>query len=277
MKSGHNRRGFSGVAKPKPGQIVIVPEDERLMESAPYINSMINLPSWFKSSGKHKGSIRKCAGTQDLLTMGVTIPMWTNVHFRPSPIGLGWEFAMGDFATEPVKFVNNPFPYESTGSCPMTNVRKIENSEYPKLVNPWCFITAPGWSSMILPIPYEPNEHYEVLPAVVHTDFYHNVNIVLNLKNDQPFTIKWNTPVARIIPFKREPELTEIIFEKEESFKLVTGRGFGSGFIMPIGHIVGDRSDAGKAYRQEKAKMDECVRGSEEQESRGWKALFRKK
>lgn len=276
MKYGRNR-GFSGIRRPKPGQIVVIPEDERLMESAPYVNSMINLPGWFKSSGKHRGSIRKCAGTQDLLTMGLTIPMWTNIHFRPSPIGLGWEYAMGDFSAEPLKFVNSPFSYESTGSCPMTNIRKIENSEYPKLVNPWCFVTAPGWSSMILPIPYEPNENYDILPAVVHTDFYHNVNIVLNLKNDQPFMIRWNTPLARIIPFKRTPELTEVIFETEDKFKLATGRGLGSGYIMPIGHLVSDRSDAGKAYRQEKVKMDETVRQAEEKESNRWKDIFRKK
>lgn len=220
--------------KVKPGQILFVPQDNRLIESAPILNSVSSMPSWFRKIGKQPGSVRRCAGTIDLLAAGVTLPAWTNFRFRPEPGGKAWEQAADDFS--PPANINNiaGFPFESTGSCPMTDVRKLETGQYPKLVNPWRFKTAPGWSTLMIPIYWEPNENYTVVPAIVNTDIYHLMNVVLNITGDSPFSIDFGTPLAQLIPFKRSSDFSEIIMADESEFKYYSTSGFGMGHVSPF-------------------------------------------
>ena len=233
--------------KVKPGVIRFTPIDNRLMESPPVVNSVTNPPSWFKLVGKHQGSIRKCAGTIDLLAAGVTLPAWTNFRFRPDGQG-GWETGGDEFS--PPAGINNisGFP-ESTGQCPMTSVRKLETGQYPKIVNPWRFETAPGWSTLILPIYWEPDENYTVVPAIVHTDFYHLANIVLNITTDSAFGIRQGKSIAQLIPFKRNADFERIDFNDESYFKYVATTGFG------MGHVAPHEGTAGP-YRREKIRVD---------------------
>lgn len=234
--------------KVKPGVIRFTPVDNRLMESPPVVNSISTPPSWFKMIGKQPGSIRKCAGTIDFLAAGVTLPAWTNFRFRPDAQG-GWETGGDDFS--PPAGISNisGFGYESTGECPMTSVRKIETGQYPKIVNPWRFETAPGWSTLILPVYWEPNENYSVVPAIVHTDFYHLANVVLNITTDSAFGIRQGTPLVQLIPFKRNSDFEQIDFNDESYFKYVATTGFGMGHIAP-------RDGTAGPYRREKMRVD---------------------
>ena len=124
--------------KVKPGVIRFTPVDNRLMESPPTVNSISQPPQWFRQIGKHQGSLRKCAGTIDFLSAGVTLPAWTNFRFRPDGNG-GWEHGADEFSPEAGIANISGFGYESTGECPMTSVRKLETGQYPKIVNPWRF------------------------------------------------------------------------------------------------------------------------------------------
>jgi hypothetical protein len=142
----------------------------------------------------------------------------------------------------------------------MTGVRKIETGQYPKLVNPWRMETAPGWSTLILPCYWEPSEDYTVVPAIVHTDFYHAINIVLNLTGDRPFALKYNTPIAQLIPFKRDSDFTKVLFNDESEFKYYASTGFGSGFISP--------KETGATYRKERIRVD--ARLKEDNKRRWW-------
>lgn len=221
------------------------------MEMAPFANSLTTMPSWFKRITKHPGSLRRCVGTVDLLSAGVTLPLWTNYRFRPGSSG-SWEFAADDFSPPGNVNVVQAFPYESTGQCPVTDVRKLETGQYPKLVTPWRIETAPGWSTMIIPPYWEPNSDYTVLPAIVHTDYYHVVNVVLNILTDKPFTVKYGTQIAQLIPFKRDGDFSEVLFEDESNFKHVATRGFGMGSIMP-------QDGTGVPYRKERTKVDKML------------------
>lgn len=224
--------------KLQPGEIRFTPMDNRLMEMPPFINTVTNSPSWFKRIGKSQGSLRACAGTIDLLSAGATLPMWTNYYFRLDPTGKDWEMASDDMSPEANINRVSAFSHGSTGSCPITSVRAVETGSYPKLVNPWRIETAPGWSSLIVPIYWEPNLNYDVVPAIVHTDFYHTANIVLNIKTDLEFMIKFGTPMVQIIPFKRSGDFEKIYFRDESDFKYVATRGFGMGHISPRAHTA---------------------------------------
>lgn len=247
--------------KLKPGQIRFTPLDNRQMDMPPYVNSLTKLPPWFKRISKHPGSLRRCVGTVDMLSAGVTLPMWTNCRFRPDGRG-SWEFGADDYSPPANINMIQAFPYESTGSCPVTDVRSIETGQYPKLVNPWRIETAPGWSTIILPAYWEPNSNYTVLPAIVHTDIYHVLNVVLNITTDKPFSIPYGTTIAQLVPFKRDSDFSEILFEDESNFKYVATRGFGMGSIMP-------QEGTGVPYRKERSRVDKIA-----EESKKNKGIF---
>jgi hypothetical protein len=251
------------VKKLKPGEIRFTPMDNRLMEMPPVVNTVVNLPSWFKRIQKNQGSLRACAGTIDLLSAGVTIPLWTNYYFRLDPTGKDWEMAADEMSPEAGISRVSAFSHGSTGTCPMTSVREIETGSYPKIINPWRIETAPGWSSLILPIYWEPNLNYDVVPAIVHTDFYHTANIVLNIKTDQEFMVKFGTPMVQIIPFKRSGDLEKIYFRDESDFKYVATKGFGMGHISPRAHTAAP-------YRRQRILIDHKI---EEEEN---KSIFKK-
>ena len=229
--------------KVKPGSVRITPMDNRFMASAPYVNGGQTLPQWFKHIHKGHGSVRSCAGVSDYLGAGITIPAWTNFYFAPNIEQSVWAIS-ADNMNPPIDFQwASNFAFTQTGKCPMTDSRKIEKMSYPKLVTPWRIQTAPGWSSLILPVNYEENQDYSILPAIVHTDFYQVVNIVLNVKTNTEFSIKYQTPLVQIIPFKRDSDINEIEFMDESFFKYASTNMYMTGGIGP-------KNATGLAYRK---------------------------
>jgi hypothetical protein len=137
---------------------------------------------------------------------------------------------------------------------PKDGIRKCAGvQDYLNLgyINPYSFVTAKGWSSIISGIPYEPNNNYDVVPAIVHTDYYHHMNVVLNLKGDEPFVIRYGTPLAHVIPFKRSGDIQEIKFADEEYFKYVFARGMSDGPTNSLDGSVGQR------YRKNRKNSDD--------------------
>lgn len=236
----------------KPGQIQICPIDNRLIEMPPYVNTFLSMPKWFKAIDKNAmGSLRKCAGVNDYLTTGITVPAWTNMYFRPNHELQLWETKLDDYTTPAGTITRvDHFPYESTGQCPMTSVRKLqEGYQYPKIIVPFKFRTAPGWSVLLMPIVWEPSEDYQVVGAIVNTDYYHTVNCVLNIKTNTDFKIPYGTPLMHLIPFKRNGDFEEIIFDDESNWKYYDG-GFGAGHLKPSNGAAGP-------YRQGKKQADD--------------------
>jgi hypothetical protein len=228
--------------KPEEGQITFVPADNRLLEMKPYLNR-ITRPEWLKELDE-QASIHRCAGVFDYLRQGVTVPLWTDVDFRPDQNNQDWEWSIAQYVDRPQvniqasslqspMFQNVPFGFDSTGSCPVTSVRKLQQASYPKLATPWAVITPPGWSVLLMPLVYEPNPNYTVLPGIVNTDYYHIVNVLMNITTDQPFSIKYGTPMIHLIPFKRDSDFAEIIFEDESMYKHCASRGMSPGPFIP--------------------------------------------
>jgi hypothetical protein len=254
---------YKEIKKPKPGEILIFPRDNRLLENSPYVNNAQSLPEWFKNIEKKKGSIRSCSGTLDFLQAGITVPLWTNVKFTPNlNLGAQWEAHL-DQMPYAEGFHNEPFHFEAVGRCPMTSVREIERSGFPKLVNPWCFMTAPGWSTLLLPPLYEPNKEWQTMASVIHTDFYHNLNLVLNIYTDKAFWIKAGTPVMHLIPFKRNGDITKIGMQDESMWRYITSRGFGDAHVIPV-------MSTGGSYKTYQRKVDSEL----EQEPKKRKLFF---
>lgn len=240
--------------KVKPGQIQICPVDNRLMEMPPYVNDYLTMPRWFKSIDKNDpGSLRKCAGVNEYLTTGITLPAWTNMHFKPNHQTQTWESRLDDYSTSGGEISRvQGFGYSSTGQCPVTAMRKLEEGyQYPKIVVPFRFKTAPGWSTLLMPLIWEPNPDYQVIGAVINTDYYHMINCVLNITTNTDFKIPYGTPLMHLIPFKRSGDFKEIIFDDQSNWKYYDG-GFGFGHIKPSFKAAGP-------YRQGRKQADDLA------------------
>lgn len=221
---------FNDLPKLKSGQVFLASEDPNLMDDTcrPYVNNG-NWPEWWKELSGNEGSLKRCSGTSDYLATGFTIPLWAKLMFRPSIDGRNWD-AKFDLTTDDGNFGIESFMYSQTGECPVSRSRKLKESNYIKVINPWLVKTAPGWSSLFLPPLWDPNPNYTMLPAVVNTDYYHNAHMVINVLTDEPFELEIGRPMWHVIPFKRNGKL-DVIWGNERAYNLLRHRGFGGGFM----------------------------------------------
>lgn len=227
---------FDDMPKPKRGEVVIVPSDNRLMEFAPY--QATKLPSWWSDLPKEKGSIRRCQGTYDYVSSGIIMPLWTDVTVRPDSSGKRLEYKCPSLVGATEYQIQN-FPASATTGCPIEGLRKLKDAQYPKLVSPWRFRTRKGVSLMVLPLLHDENPNYKIVPGIVHTDSYSQIHIVINVLTDKEFTIPAGTPMQQMIPFKRTEDVKKIIFGNESMFKFwaQTGLGIG-GLVQEESHMI---------------------------------------
>lgn len=243
-------RSFSDVPKVGKNEMLFVPNDNRILENPPWSNSS-RKPEWWMRQDKTGGSIRTCHGTNDFISLGVTLPMWTNMTVRPTSDGRDFELR-GDPLAGPamngsgINMVEG-FPSSSVKDCPFSSQRTI-NGHYPKLVTPWATMTAPGYSTLVLPTVLEPHPEYTVMPGVVHTDFYHVINIVLIVNTDKQFTIPIGRPMYQLIPFKRSDGMAKVVEGDESMYRFVVGRGVGEMYVANV--------DRKKSYKREQRKAD---------------------
>lgn len=237
----------SDIPKPKKNEIVIIPRDNRLMEIPPYLNRN-SLPKWWTELPKTSRSLRRCQGTYDYISYGITIPSWTEFNIRPNSNKSNYEHRAIPFSNGDHIFNIDVFPDDSAGGCPLGHSKGIERSDYLKFVNPWSFYTEPGTSLMIIPPLHSPNENYIVMPGMVHTDYYHQLNIVITVLTDKPFTIMPGEPLAHLIPIKRNANFKNIIWGNESMYKFIAGNGLGKGCIS--------QEDNSQVYRKFQKEYD---------------------
>jgi len=254
---------------PGPNELLAVPLSNVLWhpDIAVFANNS-RTPAWYKKVTTIGAGLRRCYAVADYVRVGYTIPLWATLEIRP-PLDSRrqeWDvrFAVekGDaFKIEPfsehdyIKYfwttalLANQFQYQQSGECPVTAIRKRPTSNYIKLVNPWCFRTAPGYSTLFIPPIWEPNENYSTLAGVVNTDYYHHCNVVLNVTADAEFAIPEGTPMLHAIPFKREDGIkkSSIIRGDEGMHRFLDDLGFGT---------VYKKKDWFGHYKRNQAKID---------------------
>ena len=95
---------------------------------------------------------------------------------------------------------------------------KGNDFQFPKWNNPWAIKTPKGYSCLFLPPMHNQSDRFVILEGVVDTDNYSApVNFPFVLKTPiQEFMIPAGTPIAQVIPFKRDEWKSMISKEKEE-------------------------------------------------------------
>lgn len=166
-----------------------------------------NIPEWYKkiesylNDGKvppnngmdvTNGTIKRCMPVFDVLTAGYIIYTYCDLFVTRKDGAPYYQWSSHDA----IGFHDKR---------QITNHPKANGFNAPKWINAFGIETPPGYSCLFIPPAHRPTD-VTIFEAVVDTDQYTaNVNLPFYL-NDPTFTglIPAGTPLAQVIPFKRE-------------------------------------------------------------------------
>lgn len=174
------------------------------------------VPDWYKNTESYVGkerkpsgnggtpaTIKRCMPVFDAITAGyiITSPADVYVSIKDGQQYFEWS-SLGMISFHPIE------------QAPEHPARKPH--AYPKWMNPWAIKTPKGYS-VLFTQPMHRESVFTILPGIVDTDTYTspvNFPMVINDPNFEGLIPK-GTPIAQVIPFKREGWQMEIGSEKE--------------------------------------------------------------
>jgi hypothetical protein len=202
-------------------KITFIPIYDNILEIANPKPASLCIPDWYKQQNSYKNekkrveedgttvaTIKKCIPIFDLITSGYIFSSSIDIH-------ISFNDKNSSFFTWPSSFKNNDLvsnPIQFHPNWQISNYPKLKNmSDIPKFINPWAIHTPTGYSVLVM-TPMHRELPFEILPGIVDTDKYNSgINFPFYLKD-----IKWEgiipagTPIAQIIPFKRDSWEMEI-------------------------------------------------------------------
>jgi hypothetical protein len=174
------------------------------------------IPDWYKNmqsyiggnkkptgGGNTDATIKRCMPVFDAIVSGyiITLPADVYVSIKEEKQFFEWS-SLGLVQFHPV---------EQAPEHPARN-----QHAYPKWMNPWAIKTPKGYS-VLFTQPMHRESVFTILPGIVDTDTYSapvNFPMVINDPNFEGLIPK-GTPIAQVIPFKREDWKMEIGSQKE--------------------------------------------------------------
>jgi hypothetical protein len=187
------------------------------------------IPEWYKNTksylndekkpvgdGTTAATIKRCIPVLDAITGGYIITLPADVYVSIK------EYEAQDAKTKK-KIKNAPIVKEQTfewASVGLISFHPISQAPehpsvkpyaYPKFNNPWAIKTPKGYSTLFVQ-PFHRESVFTILPGIVDTDIYTSpVNFPFVI-NDPDFEgyIKQGTPIAQVIPIKRDEWNMEI-------------------------------------------------------------------
>lgn len=184
------------------------------------------IPDWYKnaksylndekkpSANEPFSTIKKCMPVFDSMTAGYIITLGQDMYCEQALSGPYFHWRMeGTSQKDEVLTQHAHFQVQGHPDNNLGHQLKIEN--------PWLIKTDPGYSCLVIP-PLHRDNQIVILSGIVDTDtYYEKINLPFNLK-DKNFEgmIEAGTPIAQVIPFKRESYEMEIVpLDKERSFR----------------------------------------------------------
>lgn len=180
--------------------------------------AMKYIPQWYKKmepffdktkNPETVSTVKKCIPFLDALTAGYIIVSPCDVYVSFKDGEPHYKSALND--------IINFHPRKQAYLHPAAN-----DFQFPKWMNPWAIKTPKGYSTLFMPPMHNPNKWFTIMEGVVDTDSYLTaVNFPFVLKNPtEEFMIPAGTPIAQVIPFKREEWQMNISKDKEELNKM---------------------------------------------------------
>ena len=186
----------------------------------PIVPASNALPTWYKDaspmvdtdSGAH-GTFKSCPAILDSMMQGYILPLWADIWVEPSsqfingkPIPSFSLTSQRDMEWGMIRF----HPVEMTQEMP--SIASLDMPISLKLDSPWMVRTPENYSMLYLPPLNNKDSRFEAVSGVVCTDEYVsfiNLPLMWTAPPDYRGLIKKGTPLAQLIPFKRE------IFQQE--------------------------------------------------------------
>lgn len=186
-----------------------------------------SVPDWYKGlesyiggekkpsgDGNTTGTLKRCMPVFDVITSGYILYTYTDlfVSQKPDPLNEGKTMPWYEWPSfSPLGF----HPVTQAPTHP-NRANLMDGGSYPKWINPWSIATPKGYSVLFTQPMHRPSV-FTILDGVVDTDSYTapvNFPFVLN---DWSFEgiIPAGTPMAQVLPFKRESWKMSIGGEKE--------------------------------------------------------------
>lgn len=190
------------------------------------------VPDWYKNTqsyineerkptgaGATSATIKRCMPVFDAITAGYIIESPADVFVSIKDGGQWFEWS--DFG------LINFHPIEQAPEHP-----DKKPFSYPKWVNPWSITTPKGYSTLFVQL-FHRESVFTILPGVVDTDQYTppvNFPFVIS---DPAFEglIPKGTPIAQVIPFKRDSWAMELGDKKDLEAQAKVGKKLQSKFF----------------------------------------------
>ena len=160
-------------------------------------------------------TIKKCMPVFDTLTAGYILKIPEDITIYQSK------------SSENDKEYRTHFAWKNGAPVTSHNVMQIDGYPdskvhtlgIPKFINPWVIKTPPGYSCLFI-TPMHRGVPFTIMPGIVDTDtFEHAVNFPFEM-NQKGFegVLKAGTPMAQVIPFKRD-EFTSEVYMSDSEYK----------------------------------------------------------
>tara|TARA_Y100001937_G_scaffold10245_1_gene12563 strand:- start:96 stop:788 length:693 start_codon:yes stop_codon:yes gene_type:complete len=170
-------------------------EKDGLEDLNPITKSIQSIPQWFKNM-KSEGTIKKCPGLIDYFNLGYIHYLWTDITIEiPEDRRLETQIRVPD---------PNNFNIQMHSKDQYLDHIPTDQYKYiMKPISPWRCKTNKGYSMLQLPLYYEFNDVFDVMPGVINTDYYHQLHPQVSFKKTGRFILPRGLPLCMLIPFKR--------------------------------------------------------------------------
>ena len=180
-------------------------EKDGLEDLNPISKSIQRIPEWFKNM-KSDGTIKKCPGLIDYFNLGYIHYLWTDIQIE-----------IPEDRSLPIQYnVPDPDNFKVQMHHRDQYLNYIPTDKYKfilKPISPWRCKTNKGYSMLQLPLYYEFNEIFDVMPGTINTDYYHQLHPQISFKKTGKFLLPRGLPLCMLVPFKRT-KWSHIIKEK---------------------------------------------------------------
>jgi hypothetical protein len=178
------------------------------------------VPEWYKKIESYRNgsrvpsenfnstaTIKKCMPVFDAIAAGYIITSPADIYVSLEDIVLpnGKTKSVQRYAWSNADLITF-HPIEQALNHPMQN-----GLDYPKFMNPWAIKTPKGYSTLFVQ-PFHRESVFTIMPGIVDTDKYFGTINFPFVMNDTSFVgfIPKGTPLAQVIPFKRESWVKKI-------------------------------------------------------------------
>lgn len=208
------------------------------------------LPEWYQSAQSYWNdkkepqkdraftTVKKCIPVFDSITSGYLIRLGQDVFVEQTESGPYFHWREDAVKSpESLPMITEHSSFQAQG-------HPLNQFGYQlKIDNPWLINTPKGYSCMFIP-PMHRDNQIIILPGVVDTDvYYERVHFPFNFK-DKDFNgmIPAGTPIAQVIPFKRESYYMSIT-EPDKKRQLNTGLRTGAKLFDAYRNIFWNRKE----------------------------------